>query len=542
MNRKLITFISFFIILNHSFRSGFAQDDLIRDSAIINNIRANNINDLNNYVERYGPDLRFLNGEQTILSYAIVENNVTIVQYILNKGADINLILNNTSPLMLCAIHDRPNIASSLVKLGAKVDLYNKHRNTALLYASRYGNINTVKVLTQHRANPFFKNFIGYNSLDYARENHKDDVVEYLKTYMVRYAKGAFPSTYDGPHVDWIGLNRVKAYYIINDSTAGKIYKKSKIYRIKDSLVITGIYSLDTLDHIVYKPENKRDNNYLFQNVGKIFAIGDVHGSYDSLLKVLINNKIIDHNQNWTFGNGHVVFIGDLFDRGDKVTEVLWLAYRLWNQAPKYHGKVHLLLGNHELLILNKDYRYVNEKYTYLTRGKNIEYADLFSTNTLWGDFVRSFNAAIKIDSILFVHAGLTYYIVNKSISITELNRSVYQILNRKENDLITERTISIFTDAFSDKGIFWYRGYLAESPIVSKASQDELNTVLNYYAVKTMVVGHTEVNRIEALYNGGLIPINVPFDRVGIPKQALLIVNGKYFRCNSDGSKELIM
>ena len=101
---------------------------------------------------------------------------------------------------------------------------------------------------------------------------------------------------------------------------------------------------------------------------------------------------------------------------------------------------------------------------------------------------------------------------------------------------------LSIFTDAFSDKGIFWYRGYLAESPIVSKASQDELNSVLNYYAVKTMVVGHTEVNRIEALYSGGLIPVNVPFDRVGIPKQALLIVNGKYFRCNSDGSKELIM
>jgi hypothetical protein len=86
--------------------------------------------------------------------------------------------------------------------------------------------------------------------------------------------------------------------------------------------------------------------------VDKNFAIGDVHGSNDSLLKVLINNKIIDHNQN-CFWNGPLYSLEIFLDRGDKVTEVLWLAYS-FGTSTQISWKVHLLLGNHELLILNK--------------------------------------------------------------------------------------------------------------------------------------------------------------------------------------------
>ncbi|MGE0078378.1 MAG: tetratricopeptide repeat protein [Bacteroidales bacterium] len=520
----------------------FSQVNGYIDSIIVNSIRSNDLSYLNEFAQRRGVDGTFLNDSHTLLTFAIDENNFLVVKYIVQKGANINLIVNNLSPLMHCAINDRSEIASYLIKFGATVDLYNTHRNTALLYGSRYGNLNTVKVLTQRRADPFLKNFIGYNSLDYAVEFHKEDVAEYLKGYMVRYAKGAFPSVIDGPYLEFLGFNRIKAFYMINDSLSGRIYLNRKTFKINDTLKFKGFIDLDTMNYEISNSPNVYQMESSFSNVKRVAAIGDIHGSYDSLRNVLINNHIIDNNNNWTFGDGHLVFIGDLFDRGDKVTEVLWLVYKLWIQAPRNGGLVHVLLGNHELLALNRDYRYANEKYIYLTRGLDIEYSDLFSPYTFLGGFVRSFKVAVNIDSVLFVHAGFSTFFVDHNISVSEVNESVYQFLGGKSLDFVTERSVSVFSDANSDKGPFWYRGYLSESKAIPRATNEDILKVLKFYDAKTMVIGHTEVQNIDTLYNGKLIPLNVPFDRVGIRKQVLLILNKKFYRCYSDGTRDLIM
>ena len=51
------------------------------------------------------------------------------------------------------------------------------------------------------------------------------------------------------------------------------------------------------------------------------------------MLELLTNNKIIDEQGDWAFGTGHFVITGDIFDRGDKVTEILWFIYELEQQA-----------------------------------------------------------------------------------------------------------------------------------------------------------------------------------------------------------------
>ena len=511
------------------------------DSLITKSIEGNDISYIDQYVKYHGVDGTFLSNSHTILSFAICSNNSSIVKYILNKGASINLIVNNMSPLMHCAVNDRYEIAAFLLKNGAIVDLYNTHRNTALLYASRYGNLNTVKVLTQKRSNPFFKNFVGFNSLDYAIEYHKYDVAEYLKEYMMRYAKGAFPSTTDGPYLEQVSFNKYKAFYLLNDSLSGRLSAKNKYFRFNEKIKFSGFIVNDTNTYEIFKNVDYKFGD-TFHNVPKVFVVGDVHGSYDSLRTILIANNVMDSHNNWTFSDSHLVFIGDLFDKGDKVTEVLWLVYKLWNQSLVYGGKVHVLLGNHELLALNRDYRYLNDKYVYLTRGLDIEYSNLFSQFTVLGNFVRSFKVAIKIDSVLFVHAGFSKYFVDRGISLSEVNQAVNILLNRTQQDLITERTISVFSDAVSDKGPFWYRGYMFSSAAIPRATPEEIETVLRYYSASTMVIGHTEVQSIDSLYSGRLIPVNVPFDRIGVRKQALLIFNQKFYRCYSDGSRDIIM
>tara|TARA_Y100000589_G_scaffold165030_1_gene156903 strand:+ start:320 stop:754 length:435 start_codon:yes stop_codon:yes gene_type:complete len=58
-----------------------------------------------------------------------------------------------------------------------------------------------------------------------------------------------------------------------------------------------------------------------FNGIRKIAAFSDIHGQYDLLVSLLLNNKIIDKDLNWIFGEGHLVIVGDIFDRGDKVNE-----------------------------------------------------------------------------------------------------------------------------------------------------------------------------------------------------------------------------
>lgn len=529
-----------FLILNLYALCGFSQNAVL-DSTLIRFVDNNNTDSLEFFIKQKGVDHPILDNNHTLLTISIVRDNISVVKFLMQRGADINLSINNMTPLMHCAVNDRSEIASVLLKNGANVDQYNSHKNTAILYASRYGNLNTIKVLSQYRANPFFRNFVGYNSLDYAEEFLKTETADFLRSYMTRYAKGAFPSTFDGPHIEWSGINRLRAFYMVNDSLKARLTTYKKSFRIRDSINFKSFYSEDTLHYTIYKPI-KQINQDKFTNVEKVFAVGDLHGQYDSLLTLLVNNKIIDKHHNWNYGNGHLVFIGDLFDRGDKVTELLWFVYKLWHQAPKSGGNVHLLIGNHEILILNKDYRYVNEKYTFLTRGLDIDLSYLYSNNTVLGNFLRSFKVAVTINDIVFVHAGLSMFMVEQNISIRELNQFFNQIFNQTSKDFIPDRAFTVYSDAVSEKGPFWYRGYIAESNLVPRARQEEVERVLNFYNAKAMVIGHTEVLSIETLYNGKVIPINVPFHRVGIVKQGLLYQNDKIYRCNSDGTVQLIL
>ncbi|NIM64009.1 MAG: metallophosphoesterase, partial [Acidobacteria bacterium] len=52
--------------------------------------------------------------------------------------------------------------------------------------------------------------------------------------------------------------------------------------------------------------------------------------------------------------------VGDLIDRGAGDRAVLDLLYKLQQQAPESGGRVHVLIGNHEVLNLVRDLRYVN--------------------------------------------------------------------------------------------------------------------------------------------------------------------------------------
>ena len=92
----------------------------------------------------------------------------------------------------------------------------------------------------------------------------------------------------------------------------------------------------------------------------RIVAVGDVHGAYDELVALLTATAIIDEGLRWAGGDTHLVSLGDLVDRGPDSRAVMDLLMRLSEEATAAGGRVHVVLGNHELMNVIGDLRYVS--------------------------------------------------------------------------------------------------------------------------------------------------------------------------------------
>ena len=85
-----------------------------------------------------------------------------------------------------------------------------------------------------------------------------------------------------------------------------------------------------------------------------MFVLSDIEGEFAAFKSLMQGNGIMDQNYKWTFGDGHLVICGDLFDRGNRVTEYLWLLYKLEDEAKAQGGYVHVILGNHDIMNLKR--------------------------------------------------------------------------------------------------------------------------------------------------------------------------------------------
>lgn len=93
--------------------------------------------------------------------------------------------------------------------------------------------------------------------------------------------------------------------------------------------------------------------------VARIVAIGDVHGALAEYESILRAAGLIDAAGHWAGGESFLVSTGDLIDRGPDSPAVIALLRRLEVEAPAAGGRVLVTLGNHELMNVTGDLRYV---------------------------------------------------------------------------------------------------------------------------------------------------------------------------------------
>ncbi|UCG87181.1 MAG: metallophosphoesterase [Gemmatimonadota bacterium] len=337
----------------------------------------------------------------------------------------------------------------------------------------------------------------------------------------------------DGPHIYWETPSRAIVFHLCN-----RLVIANRYARVRGTLRFHGFCSDSATEYVIAAraPRIESDN---YSRVSKFFAVSDIHGEYEALVDLLQAAGIIDQDLQWSWGEGHLVIVGDIFDRGDKVTECLWLLYRLEKEAREADGRVHVMLGNHEVMVLQNDVRYVNEKYSEgIVKATGITYSDLYGPDMELGRWLRSKHTAIKLNDMLFVHGGLPPVTAENDVSVRALNELTRETIDaRSYVRAFNEPVRKHYGD--TGEGPFWFRGYHdGQNSGYPHVTSEQIDSILDAYDVGTIVVGHTEVDRIESLYDGRVIGIDVRLEDLG-SFQGLLWNEGHLFRVLGDGTRE---
>ncbi len=339
----------------------------------------------------------------------------------------------------------------------------------------------------------------------------------------------SLPPINDGPYVIWTEPHKAEVLYICNDSLIEREYTDVDTLHIRagcdDSAPMLDIPA--TLSAV--KPDS-------FPNVTKFFAVSDIHGEYEALVQLLRKAGVIDSALAWSWGKGHLVVVGDVGDRGDKVTEVYWLIYRLEQEAQRVGGDVHFVIGNHDKMDLRGESRDVNEVYS---RGvvlkSRLTLRDLLGPDTELGQWLRTRNAIIKLNTVIFVHGGLSPQLAERGWSITEINRRVREYLELRGTQVEFSDEPKFLTSVL---GPLWYRGFFRSvEGKYNQLTEPEVRQVLLNFGASAVVVGHSQHEHIDG-YFGGLVwgADNI----VAGPEmmEGLLWQDDHYYRVSGDGSR----
>ena len=259
-----------------------------------------------------------------------------------------------------------------------------------------------------------------------------------------------------------------------------------------------------------------------------IAAVSDIHGNLASLDALLQAHGVIDKRRDWYFGQGHLVVVGDVFDRGSQVTGVFWLLRRLEAQALAAGGRVHVLLGNHEIGVFRGDERYLHPNYVRFQKTiLGTDQKTLYGPTTELGRWLRARPVLLRIGPFLFTHGGPSPEMVEEEKDLQAFNSAFRKAIDREGSPRLLGKSSPI-----------WYRGLIpgkeAKRP---DASDEDVNRILATFRVRTVVVGHSTLRKGIATFHGGRIH-GIDADlQSGGPGELWLFREGACFRGLQDGS-----
>jgi hypothetical protein len=238
--------------------------------------------------------------------------------------------------------------------------------------------------------------------------------------------------------------------------------------------------------------------NTKITDFNRILVIGDLHADYDMTLQLFKKFNIINNNKKWIGGDTYVVQLGDQVDgkgRGHDDAEgeqqVLDLLDDLNIQAEAYQGGVFSLIGNHELMNVQGDFRYASNSDISSDGGEEARLKKYTPGGILAKRLACSRNVILKIDDIIFVHAG-----ISKELSEDIRNNNI-ELINTTMRDFFLNKIDSnnknVQKYLLNNKGLLWDRS-------LGKSENSEVCSRINYLNIGHIIVGHTPQKNINSI------------------------------------------
>jgi hypothetical protein len=221
---------------------------------------------------------------------------------------------------------------------------------------------------------------------------------------------------------------------------------KSNLFRPSERFRACLLATVVSLAVLPFADAFSKSSKWDWDGVARVVVLGDVHGALDKLTESLRAAGLVDDGLRWKGGRDHLVFCGDLVDRGPGERGALDLVRKLQDEARGAGGEVHVLVGNHEAMTLARDLRYVSPEsyasfapeeensarrkawdgFRKMSSKPGTDEAGLkaafekkyppgyfarlkaFGSRGKYGSWLLEWPAAIRINGVAFVHGGLT--------------------------------------------------------------------------------------------------------------------------------------
>jgi calcineurin-like phosphoesterase family protein len=301
---------------------------------------------------------------------------------------------------------------------------------------------------------------------------------------------------------------------------------------------------------------------WAWDHVARVVVIGDLHGDYAKFHDQLKLAGLINDRDAWSGGTAHLVQLGDIPDRAPDTRKIIDLLIKLEPQAKRAGGYVHAVIGDHETMNMEGDLRYTTpgefaafadrdspaRRDAYYARvvaalkanppaaGLPVfddayraqfdtehplgwaEHAFAWSTQGVYGRWILTHSAVIRIDDTLYMHGGLGPEFAAFDVDV--MNRAVVTALLHQPEVAGGPHDI-----LWNDQGPLWYRG-MAQNDEAAEAPN--VAAVLARYGVRHITLGHTKrYSMVHARFDGAVILTDIAVKGGCVDPHAFLIKEG---------------
>lgn len=256
----------------------------------------------------------------------------------------------------------------------------------------------------------------------------------------------------------------------------------------------------------------------------QLVVLSDLEGNRAFLDAALRKLGVTGGDGHWNYGTGQLVILGDSVDRGREVLAVLWRLHDLAIEAQAAGGAVRVVLGNHEQYMLRGVIKSAHPEFRYALQQLG-GYQKSLAADTVLGAWLRQQPVALKLGQVLFVHGGVSPQTAKASLTIQQLNQAMRDYWPHTNQQVTHTAALDAVLGA---TGVTQYRGYFRNDrkDLYAKATPEQVTSVLKHFDARQVVVAHTLVEKIQHLYNGRVIAVDVNYNKAA--PEVLVFEHGK--------------